>query len=134
MQIRVCIDVDDLEKGIDFYRRAFGLSLSRRFDLNWVELAGAAVPIDLLVKASGSQPSPSPSVKRTYERHWTPLHIDLVVEDINAAVARAVSAGAILERGVEKHAWGLLAILADPFGHGFCLLQFLGRGYDEIAR
>jgi hypothetical protein len=53
---------------------------------------------------------------------------------VGLAVARAVSAGAILERGAEKHAWGLLAILADPFGHGFCLLQFLGRGYDEIAR
>lgn len=23
--------------------------------------------------------------------------------------------------------------LADPFGHGVCLLQFSGRGYDEIA-
>jgi hypothetical protein len=23
--------------------------------------------------------------------------------------------------------------MADPFGHGFCLIQFLGRGYDEIA-
>lgn len=21
----------------------------------------------------------------------------------------------------------------DPFGHGFCLLQFVGRGCDEIA-
>jgi hypothetical protein len=24
-------------------------------------------------------------------------------------------------------------VLADPFGHGLCLIQFLGRGYDEIA-
>jgi hypothetical protein len=23
--------------------------------------------------------------------------------------------------------------LSDPWGHGWCLLQFLGRGYDEIA-
>jgi hypothetical protein len=27
-----------------------------------------------------------------------------------------------------------LALLADPFGNGFCLLQFTGRGYDAIAR
>jgi hypothetical protein len=26
-----------------------------------------------------------------------------------------------------------LALMADPFGNGFCLVQFLGRGYDEIA-
>jgi len=24
-------------------------------------------------------------------------------------------------------------VFADPFGHGFCLIQFLNRGYDEIA-
>jgi hypothetical protein len=23
--------------------------------------------------------------------------------------------------------------MADPFGHGFCLIEFRGRGYDEIA-
>jgi len=134
MEIRVCIDVDDLEKGIDFFCRAFGLSLARRLDFNWVELAGATVPIDLLAKVPGSQPTTGSSAARNYKRHWTPVHIDVVVEDIEVAVARAVSAGAILERGVEKHAWGLLAIFADPFGHGFCLLQLVGRGYDEIAR
>ncbi len=29
--------------------------------------------------------------------------------------------------------WGKIAMLADPFGHGLCLIQFLNRGYDEIA-
>jgi hypothetical protein len=24
-------------------------------------------------------------------------------------------------------------LMVDPFGHGFCLVQFLGRGYEEIA-
>ena len=27
----------------------------------------------------------------------------------------------------------LAALMADPFGNGFCLLPFTGRGYDEIA-
>lgn len=27
----------------------------------------------------------------------------------------------------------LLALLADPFGNGFCLVESVGRGYDEIA-
>jgi len=26
-----------------------------------------------------------------------------------------------------------IALMADPFGHGFCLIEFRGRGYDEIA-
>lgn len=32
---------------------------------------------------------------------------------------------------IEKAAGG--ATLADPFGHGFCFIEWLGRGYDEVA-
>jgi uncharacterized glyoxalase superfamily protein PhnB len=48
-------------------------------------------------------------------------------------LARATMAGARLEGEVETHVWGRIAVLADPFGHGFCLIEFLGRGYDEIT-
>ena len=57
-----------------------------------------------------------------------------MVPDIGKAIQRARAAGATLERDVAVHAYGKLALLADPFGNGFCLLQFTGRGYDEIAR
>jgi len=30
-------------------------------------------------------------------------------------------------------AFGQIAVLSDPFGNGFCLLEFAGRGYDEVA-
>ena len=43
------------------------------------------------------------------------------------------AAGATLEEPTAIHAWGKIVRLADPFGHGFCLIEFLGRGYDEIA-
>ena len=46
---------------------------------------------------------------------------------------RALSAGATLEREIQVQAWGRMANMADPFGHGFCLLEFRGRGYDEIV-
>lgn len=52
---------------------------------------------------------------------------------VAAALARARSAGAILEGAVRTYEWGRIAVMADPFGHGFCLIEFLGRGYDEIA-
>jgi predicted enzyme related to lactoylglutathione lyase len=58
------------------------------------------------------------------------VHLDFLVDDVDAAVVRAVAAGAKLERPAETHAWGRIAILADPFGHGFCLLAPSGRGYD----
>ena len=70
---------------------------------------------------------------RRYARHWTPVHIDVVVDELEPAVVRAVAAGAKLDAETRVHAWGKIAVLSDPFGNGFCLIQFLGRGYDEIA-
>ena len=128
----VNIDVDDLEKATRFYCDGLGLKVGRRFD-GWTELVGAAAPIYLLPKAAGTATSPVNDEKRNYRRHWTPLHLDFVVADIRAALTRALGAGATLERDVTTHAYGKLALLADPFGHGFCLLEFAGRGYDEIA-
>ena len=54
------------------------------------------------------------------------------MEDVEAATARASAAGATLETPIQTRRWGRLAQMADPFGHGFCLIQFLGQGYDEI--
>jgi lactoylglutathione lyase len=55
------------------------------------------------------------------------------VRDLAAALARAEAAGATREGDVETRAWGSIAYLADPWGHGICLLQFSERGYDAIA-
>ena len=49
-------------------------------------------------------------------------------------VSRAVDAGAAIEGEIQTHNWGRIAHLADPFGHGICFIEFLGRGYDEIAQ
>ena len=129
----VNIDVDDLPRAIAFYTGAFDLGIGRRFGTAGVELLGASAPIYLLVKAAGSRPCAHVETSRDYARHWTPVHLDLVVDDIERATARAIAAGATLEQAARTHRWGKLALLADPFGNGFCLVQFLGRGYDEIA-
>jgi predicted enzyme related to lactoylglutathione lyase len=132
-QLIVNVDVDDLEKAVRFYTSALGLRIGRRFSGGGIELVGAEVPIYLLVAAPGTAPFRGAPVRRDYSRHWTPVHLDFAVEDIEAEVARAVAAGARLEVPIEQHEYGKLAVLADPFGHGLCLLQFEGRGYDEIA-
>ena len=129
----VNVDVDDLEKAIAFYCQAFGLTVGRTFGSGAVELLGSSTPIYLLAKATGSPAWPRGEQRRHYFRHWTPVHLDFVVEDIAAAVERATAAGAKLEAPVRPAAWGELALMSDPFGHGFCLIQFRGRGYDEIA-
>jgi len=62
------------------------------------------------------------------------LLVNVDVDDIRAGVERAVAAGARLEDEPAAFAWGQLAMLSDPFGHGFCLLQFTDPGYDAVAR
>jgi uncharacterized glyoxalase superfamily protein PhnB len=131
--MRVCVDVDDLEKGIDFYTRAFGLEVGRRIGDDGVELLGAPTPIDLLQKKGGTAASPVAEAERDYTRHWTPVHLDFEVTRLEESVKRALAAGATLEREIQVQAWGRMANMADPFGHGFCLLEFRGRGYDEIV-
>lgn len=133
MNLLVNLDVDDLEKAIGFYSLVFELKIGRRFGTSGVEMLGSSAPIYLLTKAPGTPVSPAALQCRSYERHWTPVHLDFVVEEIESAVQKAISAGAQLEKPVTTHAWGKLALMADPFGHGFCFVQFLGRGYDEVA-
>jgi predicted enzyme related to lactoylglutathione lyase len=129
----VNIDVPDLEKAEQFYCAAFGLRAGRRFE-GAVELLGSSAPIYLLAKHGGTQATLTTPQKRDYARHWTPVHLDFVVSDLTHAIAKAVAAGATVEKVATTHAWGRIALLADPFGNGFCLLQFEGRGYDEIAK
>ncbi len=135
MDIRICIDVDDLERGIAFYTAGLGLRVGRRLNADWAELLGGSSVIDLLANPEGSAPlGDERAARRDYARHWTPVHLDFVVPDLEAAVQRLVAVGARLERPVQDRRWGRMASLADPFGHGLDLLEFRGRGYDELLQ
>jgi predicted enzyme related to lactoylglutathione lyase len=130
MRLLINIDVPDLIAAERFYRSAFGLTVGRRFE-GAVELLGGPAPLYLLEKAAGSIAAGSDP--RRYERHWTPVHLDVVVEDLETAVERATTAGAAQESGISDTAWGRIALMADPFGNGFCLLSFSAQGYDAIS-
>ena len=132
-QLLVNIDVSDLAGAVVFYRDAFGLRPGRRLGTAAIEMLGAGVPVYLLEKPAGSAAIPDDAATRSYARHWTPIHLDLVVPDIQAALEKARNAGASVEGATRSEAWGHIAHLADPFGNGFCLIEFVGRGYDEIS-
>lgn len=127
------IDVPDLAAAERFYCSALGLVVGRRFGSEGVELLGAPCAIYLLQKAAGSRAVVTSDDTRSYKRHWTPVHLDFVVEDIDKAVEDALSVGARIEGPITLHQWGKLALMADPFGNGFCFVEFIGRGYHEIA-
>jgi predicted enzyme related to lactoylglutathione lyase len=141
MDLLINIDVPDLARAIAFYTEAFGLTVTRRLGDGTAELGGLPVRIYLLEKPEGTIGAAKDP--RRYDRHWTPVHVDVIVDDVEAAVTRAVAAGARIETDIRteaygkiailSEAYGKIAILSDPFGHGFCLIQFHGLGYDEIA-
>jgi len=55
MDLLVNIDVDDLDRAVQFYTSAFEVKVGR------IELLGGSAQV------------------RDYRRHWTPVHLDFVV-------------------------------------------------------
>lgn len=56
------------------------------------ELLGAPIPVYLLVQAPGTAPIPGVTATRSFDRHWTPVHLDIAVPDLEASVTRALAA------------------------------------------
>jgi predicted enzyme related to lactoylglutathione lyase len=133
VQLLVNIDVDDLDRAVEFYTTALGLGVERRlFQGSVAEMSGASSKIYLTLKPAGTPTSFRASSVRDYRRHWTPVHLDFEVDDVSATVDRAVAAGAKLEGEIQSFSWGRQATLSDPFGHGLCVLQFSSQGYDAV--
>jgi predicted enzyme related to lactoylglutathione lyase len=126
----VNIDVPELAPAIAFYSAALGLRLNRTMDDDVAELIGASSVIYLLQNAAGSNPVDALSEARNYSRHWTPVHIDFVVDDIAEAAKRAKDAGAGQESECIKWNGSKCITFSDPFGHGFCLIEFAGGTYS----
>jgi predicted enzyme related to lactoylglutathione lyase len=118
----VCIDVDNVEKAIDFYGSAIGLQVVER-DPGWARMADGEIVFWIMKCPSGSSASTDSSIPRDYRRHWTPVHLDFVVADLDATTRRAIAAGGKLEGKIQERPGHRLATVADPFGHGLDLVQ-----------
>jgi predicted enzyme related to lactoylglutathione lyase len=123
ISVSVSIDVPNLAEGVRFYASAFGFVKTSE------PVAGVAVlrvdeaEICLLEKRPGTRASKDTSDTRRYERHWTPVHMDIHVDDLDAALAKALAAGALEEQTFKHPEHGSVAFCSDPFGHGFCLIE-----------
>lgn len=131
MQVIVNIDVPELAPAIAFYSAALGLYLNGIIDDDVAELTGSSSIIYLLAKPVDSAAASSIATSRQYSRHWTPVHIDFVVDDIKSAAQQAMSAGAIRESECIEWRGSKCITFADPFGHGFCLIEFADKTYSE---
>jgi len=120
--LTLSVDVPDALAGVAFFVDGLGFTDPTQLAPGIWQLEYDGVRVFLLEKTADSSPAPQVA-PRSYARHWTPVHLDLEVTDLEAAVARAVAAGARVEEQSTDDRWGAIATLSDPFGNGFCLIQ-----------
>jgi predicted enzyme related to lactoylglutathione lyase len=123
ISVSVSVDVPILEDGIRFYGQAFGFEKVAEPYPGVAVLRVEGAQLLLLAKRAGTSPCPTPGITRHYDRHWTPVHIDIHVDEFKSALARAINAGAIQEQLFEVPGRPAVAFCCDPFGHGFCLIE-----------
>jgi len=119
-KVSISIDVADMEIASLFYSNALGCEMERNGEETSV-LSTENTTIYLLKKLPGSNPLLAGNTSRDFNRHWTPVHLDFVVETIDETVALVLKYGGTCEGG-ESGDWGKIAYCADPFGNGFCLV------------
>jgi predicted enzyme related to lactoylglutathione lyase len=130
--VHAYIEVTDLARGIEFYCGGLGLTQKRQLGPRWVELAGANLPIFLIAERPPVAELGTTKVPRNFGRHWTPVHLDFIVTNLDETVARLCRLGATLDREIQIREYGRMANMADPFGNGFDLIEFSGPEYDNV--
>ena len=117
MEFSICIDVDDVARAVEFYGRGLGLAVVKQ-QPDWAQVKLGEQTFWIMKAPAGVQGQ----ISRDYRRHWTPVHLDFAVEDIDEAVRRAVDAGGKLEGEIQPSPKGALANLSDPSGNGVDLV------------
>jgi predicted enzyme related to lactoylglutathione lyase len=117
MEFQICIDVDDVDRAVEFYGRGLGLTVVESHP-DWAQIKLGEQTFWIMKTPAGAQGE----ISRDYRRHWTPVHLDFTVDDIDEAVKRAVDAGGKLEGEIQRGPKGGLANLVDPAGNGVDLV------------
>jgi hypothetical protein len=123
VKVSISIDVPSLPEGVRFYTEGFGFEKLFEPVAGVVVMRAGEVGICLHEKKEGTKPADGSDDRRHYDRHWTPVHMDVHVENLEAALSRAVAADARQERLIKDSEHGSVAFCSDPFGHGFCLIE-----------
>src|SRR5260370_18833353 len=106
------MDMEDVDRGVEFYGGGPGLTVGEHRP-GWAQVKLGEQTFWIMKTPAGVQGQ----ISRDYRRHWTPVHLDFTVEDIDEAVKRAVDAGGKLEGEVQRGPKGGLAKLVDPAGN-----------------
>ncbi|MDZ4404877.1 VOC family protein [Prosthecobacter sp.] len=111
------ITVKEAAKAIDFYKAAFGATELFRLTMGGPDFVGHAELLinETLVMLSEEFPGMS---KSPHALGGSPVTFCLIVDNADAAFAKAVAAGATVLRAVADQFYGFRSgCVTDPFGH-----------------
>jgi len=109
--------VDDAARAIEYYLKAFGAKELVRMEAPGGKVGHAELELgDSRIMLS--DPFPQASTRPPKELGGTSASVFMYVEDVDAAVKRAVDAGATVTMEVANQFWGdRFGTITDPFGH-----------------
>lgn len=87
-----------MDQAVQFYTEALGCDVTRAGDETTLLSAGE-MSVFLLKRDVEAKPFDGSKSGRSYERHWTPAHLDFSVDDFDAVVAAVLNHGGVHEGG-----------------------------------
>jgi catechol 2,3-dioxygenase-like lactoylglutathione lyase family enzyme len=115
--------VDDVQASIDFYTAHLGFTLNTSFAPAFADVIRGDLRL-LLSGPSSSAARPMPDGRQPGPGGWNRIH--LLVDDINAEVARLRAAGLTFRSEVVRGPGGAQIVLDDPSGNPVELFQPAG--------
>jgi catechol 2,3-dioxygenase-like lactoylglutathione lyase family enzyme len=115
--------VDDVQKAIDFYTTHLGFTLNTSYGPAFADVTRGDLRL-LLSGPSSSAGRAMPDGRRPGPGGWNRIH--LLVDDINAEVARLRAAGVPFRSEVVRGPGGTQIVLDDPSGNPVELFQPAG--------
>ncbi len=126
----VCLDAKEPGRLADFYAHVLGWPVSQR-DENGAAIAVPGTTSFISFQRNDDLRTPSWPAKEGEQQMM--LHLDVAVDELEAAVAASVALGAIVADFQPQQS---VRVLLDPEGHPFCLyadgdVDVDGDGVDE---
>jgi predicted enzyme related to lactoylglutathione lyase len=116
----VTIDCADAEVLGAFYARLFGWEITDRDGAGWVQLRNPQGGVSLNIQAENTYEAPVWPEQPEHQAKM--MHLEVLVNDLDAAVQRVLDCGGSEARHQpEDRDRTRLRIMLDPAGHPFCL-------------
>jgi predicted enzyme related to lactoylglutathione lyase len=113
----ITIDCAQPQLVADFWAALLGGALSRPLP-GWLRLGTVGDPVPAL----NFQPVPEPKAGKAR------IHLDLLVDDMDAALERVASLGGRWLGQRYDYPEGTVRTMADPEGNEFCMVQYFAPG------